>query len=95
MADLTQKKDGFTRRWIAAIDNFMKQADDLEALNAEWNANAYATGADPLTSNITDEDLARVAPWIDALALNQSIGAMQSVRAVIESNRGYLEAVRP
>ena len=94
-ADLTQKKSTFIRRYVDAINTFMNQVNDLDGLKAEWDANAYATGASPPENNITDADCAAVAPWIDALKLNQAIGAQVSVGDTVNSNRGYLEAVRP
>jgi hypothetical protein len=92
---LDTKKDNFTRRWAHAITVLLSNVEDLTALKEEWDANAYATGAEPLSNNITDLDLARVAPWIDALLLNDSIGAAVSVLAIVDDNRGYLEAIRP
>ena len=94
MADLAQKKSSFTRRYVAAIEAFLVNFDGLAALDTEWHANAYATGASPAEYNITDEDLALVAPWLTALQLNQAVGAVTAVAVTVEEQRGYLEAVR-
>ena len=94
MADLAQKKGSFTRRYVAAIEAFLTNFEDLTALATEWDANAYATGADPTGNNITDDDLALVAPWLTALQLNQAVGAIDAVGVTVDEQRGYIEAVR-
>ena len=94
MADLIQKKSSFVRRYVAAIESFLVNFDSLAALDTEWHANAYATGANPPEYNITDEDLAAVAPWLTALQLNQAVGAVAAVAVTVDEQRGYLEAVR-
>ena len=94
MADLAQKKASFIRRYVAAIEGLLESANGLVSLKSEWSANAYPTGGDPAGNNITDEDLATVAPWLTALQLNQAVGAVESVQVAIQQNRGYLEAVR-
>jgi hypothetical protein len=94
VADLAQKKGSFIRRYVAAVESFLTISDDLTALATEWSANAYPTGADPAGNNITDEDLATVAPWLTSLQLNQAVGAVDAVHATVEEQRGYLEAVR-
>ena len=94
MSDLAQKKSSFVRRYVTAIESFLANSEDLAALAQEWSANAYPTGADPAGNNITDEDLALVAPWLTALQLNQAVGAVDAVHVTLEEQRGYLEAVR-
>jgi hypothetical protein len=94
VADLGQKKATFVRRYVAAIEAFLANSDDLEALAVEWSANAYPTGSDPSGNNITDQDLATVAPWLTALQLNQAVGAVAAIGVTISDQRGYLEAVR-
>jgi hypothetical protein len=95
MADLSQKKANFIRRYIDAVDALMHQMNTLAGLSEEWNANAYATGAEPLENNITDADCANTAPWVDALKLNLAEGALVAVADTVQSQRGYLEAIRP
>lgn len=94
MADLAQKKSSFIRRYVAAVESFLTISDDLLALATEWDANSYPTGATPAENNITDQDLALVAPWLTALQLNQAVGAVDAVNQTVDSQRGYLEAVR-
>ena len=79
---------------MAAIEGLLESANGLVSLKSEWTANAYPTGADPVEHNITDADLAAVAPWLTALQLNQAVGAVESVQVAVQANRGYLEAVR-
>jgi hypothetical protein len=94
MADLTQKKASFIRRYVAAIESLLTMADDLAVLANEWSANAYPTGATPTDNNITDADLAVVAPWLTALQLNECVGAADAVNQTVKAQRGYLEAAR-
>jgi len=94
MADLAQKKGSFIRRYVAAVESFLTISEQLAALDVEWSANAYPTGASPAENNISDEDLALVAPWLTALQLNQAVGAVDAVNQTVDSQRGYLEAVR-
>ncbi len=94
MADLAQKKASFIRRYVAAIEGFLESANGLVSLKSEWSANAYPTGATPPENNISDGDLAAVAPWLTADQLNQAVGAVESVQVAVQQNRGYLEAVR-
>jgi hypothetical protein len=94
VADLAQKKASFVRRYVAAVEAFLVNSDDLEALATEWSANAYPTGADPAGNNITDQDLATVAPWLTADQLNHAVGAVAAIGVTVDDQRGYLEAVR-
>jgi hypothetical protein len=94
VADLIQKKASFVRRYVAAVEAFLANSDDLAALGTEWSANSYPTGADPAGNNITDQDLATVAPWLTSLQLNQAVGAAAAIGVTISDQRGYLEAVR-
>jgi len=95
MADLAQKKSAFIRRYIDAVDVFVNQVNLLAGLKEEWDANAYATGASPAENNITDADCATIAPWTDALALNEAVGALVATSDTFNAQRGYIEAIRP
>jgi hypothetical protein len=94
MADLTQKKSSFIRRYVLAIEGLLAASELVSAMNGEWGANAYATGASPPENNITDADLAAVAPWITALQLNEAEGATVAIGNTVTAQRGYLEAIR-
>jgi hypothetical protein len=94
MADLAQKKAAFIRRYVIGVQNLLAASDEVSNLNAEWNANAYATGATPSGNNITDMDLAVTAPWITAAQLNEAEGATVAVGDTVATQRGYLEAIR-
>jgi hypothetical protein len=93
--DLTAKQTGFINRQIAAVCALLAAMDELQSLKSEWDANAYATGANPPENNITDEIVTIAAPHMDALILNELIGAVVAIGDTVSSNRGYLEAVRP
>jgi hypothetical protein len=94
MADLAQKKSAFIRRYVTGVQALLAASEELTNLNKEWDANAYATGATPAGNNITDMDLATVAPWITALQLNEAEGATVAVGDTVTTQRGYLEAIR-
>lgn len=95
MADTAQKRAGFIRRYVAAVENFLDSVNTLSNLKIEWDANAYADGANPTANNIIDTDLTATAPWITVLQINQGIGAVEAIRTTIATNRGYLESLRP
>jgi hypothetical protein len=92
---LTSKQVGFVNRHVQYVQMLISCIDTLANLKAEWDANAYATGAVPLTNNITDVVIQGTAPYATAQQLNQVIGAVESIRATVAANRGYLEAMRP
>lgn len=95
MAVLTTKKQNFVNRLAAANLLLLQTIDALAILKAEWDANAYATGANPSSNNITDADLSdTLFNYMTASQLNSVIGAHVSISATVASNRGYLEAVR-
>jgi hypothetical protein len=94
MADLGLKKGSFIRRYVTAIEGLLAASELLSTINGEWDANAYATGASPPENNITDADLAAVAPWVTALQLNEAEGATVAVGNTVTAQRGYLEAIR-
>lgn len=95
MTDLTSKQaDMITAITDAVL--LLLNADAAATLVAtEWSAMAYATGASPSGNNITDSVAEAARPSLNALILNQSMGALASVQATIAANRGYLEAIRP
>lgn len=95
MADLTAKKASFVARLLQRNTALLETIDALANLKAEWDADAYATGAQPTANNVLDADLATVAPHLTAAQLNALIGAHVSVAASVAANRGYLEAARP
>jgi len=95
MADLSQKKAAYVRKYLTAIDTFLVALNELANLKAEWDADAYATGAQPAANNISDAEIEPVAPWVSAQSLNSAIGAVEAVREAVASQRGYLEQIRP
>jgi hypothetical protein len=93
--DLTAKQVGFINRQITATCTLLAAADLLQSLKSEWDANAYATGANPPENNISDATVAIAAPHMDAVMLNQLIAAVVTIGGTVASNRGYLEDARP
>jgi hypothetical protein len=92
---LTSKQIGFASRYVVAIQGLISVIDGLELLKAEWDANAYATGASPAGNNLTDALLqSNGYAYLTALQVNQAVGAVESIRATVATNRGYLEALR-
>ncbi len=89
------KQQVFMNTWVTQLLQFLDNADELMTLNNEWTANAFATGANPTSNNITDAVVQGPYPAATALILNQAIGAVVAIQATIATNRGYLEAMRP
>lgn len=94
-ADLTPKQTNFVARYRAAVVDMLKTGDTLDDLKAEWDANAYATGATPTANNITDAVMLAVAPYATAAQLNAAIAAVEALKSTFAAGRGYLEALRP
>lgn len=92
--DLSTKKTNFLTRLTAANQTLLDTMEKIAALKAEWDANAYATGASPSGNNITDAEVQSGFPYMTAAQLNSLIGAHVSVADAVASNRGYLEAAR-
>lgn len=92
---LTGKQQGFCTRYIQQVADLLHTIDTLADLKAEWDANAYATGASPAGNNITDAVIQGVAAYATAAQLNSAVGAIESIRTTVAANRGYLEAMRP
>jgi hypothetical protein len=93
--DLSSKQVGFVNRYKQAVVNLLSDLDALSLLYAEWNADAYATGASPAGNNITDSIVQQSMPYATAFELNQAVGAVVAIETTVASNRGYLEALRP
>jgi hypothetical protein len=93
--DLTLKQQNFINSLTNAVVNLQNANDAVGQVLMQWNAMAYATGASPSSNNITDAVASALRPSLNALILNEAIGALASVQAAIASNTGYLESVRP
>lgn len=97
--NISSKQLNFVSRLVAANQALIAAADTLAALKAEWDGDAYATGASPTGNNITDALLNGGTPppfpYLTATILNNLIGAHVSIAATVAANRGYLEAARP
>lgn len=92
---LTSKQVGFAGRYAVAIQGLISVIDGLTLLKAEWDANAYATGASPAGNNLTDAILqGNGFAYLTALQVNQAVGAVETIRTAVAANRGYLEALR-
>lgn len=98
--DLAPKQLNFVQDFTAAVVQLLRTNDLLLAQLANWNGNSYATGAEPLENNITDDVLSGNSlnqqwAYITAIGLNEAIGAVKTVTDTVAANRGYLEAMRP
>lgn len=98
--NLAPKQLNFVRQFSAAVVALLQANDALTSLVANWNGNSYATGASPTGNNITDTVISGNAQiqdvaYMTAAELNSAEAAVASVQAVVASNRGYLEAMRP
>jgi hypothetical protein len=92
---LTSKQVNFAGRYCQAIGSLINAIDGLTLLKAEWDANAYATGASPVGNNLTDALLqGNGYAYLTALQVNSAVGAVETIRTTVAANRGYLEALR-
>ena len=91
---LQSKQLNFLTRLNNANLTLIQTVETLAALKAEWDANAYATGASPSGNNLTDVIVQAGFPYETALIINQLIGAHVAIKVTVDANRGYLEAAR-
>lgn len=97
--DFTTRKQSWQQRFAGAVTDLLSVRDRLSALDSEWTAMQFATGAggQPNPANITDSDAQATWPDSTALSLNQAVGAIAGANAIgatIDTNRGYLEPFR-
>ena len=97
--NLAPKQLNFCRSFAAAATTFLQANDVLLSLVEQWKGNSYATGAEPIENNITDDvisgdPLIQDVAYMTADLLNRAEGAVETVNAAVEANRGYLEAMR-
>lgn len=91
--DITGKQATFAGRYSDAITALLDVANLLTALNSEWSANGYATGAPEVENtnwNIPDAQVQQTVPAATAAMLNSAVGGVASVLSAINSNLGYL-----
>lgn len=92
---LDSKIANFINTLTNAVISLESMNDTLSDVMTQWNAMAYATGANPSSNNITDAQAQEVRPSINAQLINSAIGAIAAVQSAIAANAGYLEAMRP
>ena len=98
--NIAPKQLNFVASFTAAVVELLNDNDALLGLLSNWNGNSYATGAEPIANNITDEVLSGNSlnqqwAYMTAQQLNEAVGAVKTVTDAIATNRGYLEAMRP
>lgn len=89
--DWTVKQKSFVQRYAAAVQSFMANCDALALLNAEFTANTYGTGG---ANAVTDVIVQQVVPSATAAQFSSAEGAVVTIMTTVNSNRGYLEALR-
>jgi hypothetical protein len=97
--NLAPKQLNFCRNFAAAVTAFLQANDLLVSLVEQWKGNSYATGAQPIANNITDEVISGNAQiqdvaYMTAALLNTAEGAVESINSAVQTNRGYLEPMR-
>lgn len=96
--DVTQKQVNFLIRYVGAVAVLLDALDALSALNSEWTACGFATGA-PLVENtnfqITDAVVQGQYPALTAAMINSAQGAVTAILNTEAANIGYLETLRP
>lgn len=93
--DLTIKQQNYINYLTSAYSQLSSAMQIVDEAISQWNAMAYASGASPSGNNITDDVAGALRPSLNAGILNSAIGALVSVQTVVNSNSGYLEALRP
>lgn len=97
--DISTKQQNFVTNFVTACVALLELNDStLAPIVADWNGNAYATGASPAGNNITDTLLngsPNANQYISAAGLNYAEGAVVAIMATISAQRGYLEAMIP
>ena len=91
----TAKQQNWIQRFSNATVGLMANADAIGLLCTEFNNDFYGTGG---ANAITDATVQLVLPAASALLLNEAEGAMagtNQILAIIATNRGYLEMMRP
>ena len=97
--NLAPKQLNFVADFTTAVTGLLRANDVLISLVAQWKGNSYATGASPSENNITDEVLSgnslnQQFAYMTADQLNRAEGSVEAVNAAVDTNRGYLEAMR-
>jgi len=87
----TAKETTFVQKYVALIAQVLNLAPDIADANEEFAQNTYGTGG---ANAIPDAIVQTVAPAATAAEFNSAEGAMVTILASIEANRGYLEALR-
>lgn len=105
MQDISSKQLNFVSRLVALNETLLSAIESMLDLKSEWDANAYAAGAQPTGNNLTDAllnggntppaNFVAPFPYLSQTAVNNLIGAWTSVQTTVAANRGYLEAARP
>ena len=89
------KQTNWVLRFSQVVINLMNNADALTELCTEFSDNTYGTGG---ANAITDATVQLSLPAATALQVDEAEGAIAGtaqVLAVIATNRGYLENMRP
>jgi len=98
MQDISKKQADFARRYSDAVVAMLDSVATLADLKAEWDANGYATGSQPVGGTdwtIGDDAVQSVLPACTAAMLNSAVGAVESVRDAVTANEGYLVVMKP
>ena len=95
--DLASKKRSWVNRLIQDATAAVDAINRAVQTSTEYTTDAY-NGGDPVNRpeyEITDADLAGIAPHLDAAKLNALVGGLNTVRDALASVIGQLEAARP
>ena len=95
--DLAAKKANWVSRLITAAVAAMDAVNKAALTATEYSTDAYNGGdlTNRAAYQITDADLAGVAPQLDAAKLNALVGGIDALKSAYDSNAGILEAARP
>jgi hypothetical protein len=88
----TTKQQNFMSRFTVAVVNMLTASDALTALCTEFTDDFYGTGG---ANALTDAVVQTVIPAATAAQTASAEGAVVNVLATVQTNRGYLEMMRP
>lgn len=89
------KQAGWVQRFSSAVVDLMNTTDVLTELCNEFSVDTYGTGG---ANALTDAVVQGVLPAATALLVAEAEGTIagtNQILAVIATNRGYLEMMRP
>jgi hypothetical protein len=95
--DVSLKKANWVRRLVSDVIAAVDAIQRATVTASEYSTDAFNGGdlQNRPEYQITDADLAAIAPQLNAAKLNSFIGGHAALKAAYDANAGILEAGRP